>query len=73
MYGEFHLGVARPRVADKADGPLTWKVAVEAQTKQLPTASDRWHSNLGVGRGNITGLETETVDSVVHTLSATAP
>jgi hypothetical protein len=41
VYGEFHLGVARPRVADKADGLLTWKVAVEAPTKQLPTASDR--------------------------------
>ena len=73
MYGEFHLGVASPRVADKADGLLTWKVAVEAPTKQLPTASDRWHSSLGVGRGNGTGLEAGTVGRVVHTLSATAP
>jgi hypothetical protein len=48
-----HHGMARPRVADRGDGPQIWKVAANMLNKQRgqPTADSGWSSRLRVGRG----------------------
>jgi hypothetical protein len=47
-----HHGMARPRVADRADGLQICTVAANILNKQSRTADSGWSSSLGVGRGD---------------------
>jgi hypothetical protein len=46
-----HHGMARPQVADGADGLQMWRVAAIVLNKQSRTADWGWSCSLGVGRG----------------------
>jgi hypothetical protein len=47
----YHLGSARPKVADKGYSLQIWRVAANILNKRLRTADKVWSSSLGVGRG----------------------
>jgi hypothetical protein len=43
--------MARPRVADEADGLQIWRVTANMLNKQSRTAYRGWSSSMEVGRG----------------------
>jgi hypothetical protein len=57
-------GMARPQVADRADGLRMWRVAANILNKRSRTADRGWSSSLGAGRR----LKTLTVKIVDYVL-----